>query len=144
MECRSSCARQLRVVGAAVVFFEATELCRRKAANLAWAFTRARNAPTLFFFFFFSRSHTRRAEELLLESCLHHKHTVFAGKHSILFAGNIDDAFGFLFSFFSEILTQFLLFAFFSFFSFCFDKMFSQCIKKARRLYSMALLNAQH
>lgn len=96
------------------------------------------------FLFFFSRSHTRRAEELLLESCLHHKHTVFAGKHSILFAGNIDDAFGFLFSFFSEILTQFLLFAFFSFFSFCFDKMFSQCIKKARRLYSMALLNAQH
>lgn len=52
LECRSSCARQLRVAGTAVLFFEATELCRRKAANLTWAFTRARNAPTLFFFFF--------------------------------------------------------------------------------------------
>lgn len=35
------------------VFFEATELCRRIAANLTWAFTRARKCTHFFFFFFF-------------------------------------------------------------------------------------------
>lgn len=85
------------------VFFEATELCRRIAANLTWAFTRARKCTHFFFFSLsvsFLRTHTRRAEEPFLGSSLYHRHTVFAGKHSILFAGNLDDAFCLPFFFF--------------------------------------------
>lgn len=77
----------------------------------------------LFFFSLsvsFLRTHTRRAEEPFLGSSLYHRHTVFAGKHSILFAGNLDDAFCLPFFFFFLILRQFLPFSF----SFCFDKGF--------------------
>lgn len=108
------------------VFFEATELCRRIAANLTWAFTRARKCTHFFFSssslsVSFLRTHTRRAEEPFLGSSLYHRHTVFAGKHSILFAGNLDDAFCLpFFFFFFVILRQFLPFSI----SFCFDKGF--------------------
>lgn len=104
------------------VFFEATELCRRIAANLTWAFTRARKCTHFFFFFFLylfpsyepipDEQRNPFLEALFTTGILFLRESI-----PYFLQATLTMPFAFLFSFF-VILGQFLPF------SFCFDKGF--------------------